>query len=187
MRLTTVPNLRAKAIGASASLILILTIGCKREEPPRGPEFQVTSSIREIMSSMVMPSADVLWSSVSSSVTANGIEEKAPHTDQEWNDIRSRAITIIEASDLILIPARHVAPTGGVNKDPAVNLSPDQIAKLIADDPASWTRFAHAMHDSVLPALKAIDAKEPMALSDAGAGIDQACENCHLKFFYPKK
>jgi hypothetical protein len=25
-----------------------------------------------------------------------------------------------------------------------------------------------------------------MALSDAGAGIDQACENCHLKFFYPK-
>jgi hypothetical protein len=67
-----------------------------------------------------------------------------------------------------------------------VNLPPYQIEKRIAQDPESWVKFAHAMHDSVMPALKAIDAKDPMALSDAGGAIDQACENCHLKFFYPK-
>src|SRR3954465_3589990 len=115
--------MRSKAIAVSAGLILNLAGGCKEKEPPKGPEFEVTSSIREIMSSMVMPSADILWASVSSSVTATGVEEKAPQTDQEWNDVRSRAITIIEASDLILIPGRHVAPVGGINKDPAVNLS----------------------------------------------------------------
>jgi hypothetical protein len=138
------------------------------------------------MSAMVMPSANDLWNAVSSSVTAKGIEEKAPKTEQEWNDVRGKAITIIEASDLILIPGRRVAPAGAVNKEPSVNLSPEQIEKRIAEDPASWAKFAHAMHDSVLPALKAIDAKNAMALSDAGADIDQACENCHLKFYYPK-
>ena len=119
-------------------------------------------------------------------VTANGVEEKAPKTEQEWNDVRGKAITLIEASDLILILGRRVAPPGAVNKDPSVNLAPDVIQKMIAEDPASWTMFAHAMHDSLLPALKAIDAKDAMALSDAGAAIDQGCENCHLKFWYPK-
>jgi hypothetical protein len=147
---------------------------------------KLTSSIREIMGAMVMPSADVLWTAVSTSVNATGVEEKAPHTDQEWNSVRASAITMIEASDLILIPGRHVASPGSANKEPSVNLDPDRIAKVISEDPDSWTKFAHAMHDSVLPALKAIDARNPMALSDAGAGIDQACENCHLKFFYPR-
>jgi hypothetical protein len=169
-----------------ASVILILSSSCKKEDPPRVPDYLVTSSIREIMSSMVMPGANDLWSAVSSSVTAKGVEEKAPKTEQEWNDIRGKAITLMEASDLILIPGRRVAPPGAVNKEPSVNLAPDVIGKMIAEEPAAWTMFAHAMHDSVIPALKAIDAKDPMALSDAGAAIDQACENCHLKFFYPR-
>jgi hypothetical protein len=166
-------------------VILVLAGSCRKEDPPKGPEYMVTSSIREIMGSMVMPSANDLWNAVSSSVTAKGVEEKAPKTEQEWNDVRSKAITILEVSDMILIPGRHVAPPGAGNKDPSVNLAPGVIEKMIAEDPADWTKFAHAMHDSVLPALKAIDAKNAMALSDAGGAIDQACENCHLKFFYP--
>jgi hypothetical protein len=169
-----------------AIVVLILASSCRKEELPKSPEYKVTSSIREIMGSMVMPGANDLWSAVSSSVTAKGVEEKAPKTEQEWNDIRGKAITLIEASDLILIPGRHVAPPGAVNKEPSVNLAPDAIEKMIAADPAAWMMFSHAMHDSVTPALKAIDARNPMALSDAGAAIDQACENCHLKFFYPK-
>jgi len=170
----------------SASIILTVCGSCTKVTPSPAPEYLVTTSIREIMGSMVMPSANDLWNAVSSTVTAKGVEEKAPKTEQEWSDVRNKAITIIEASNLILIPGRHVAPSGAGNKDPSVNLPPDLIEKMIAEDPADWTKFAHAMHDSVLPALKAIDAKDPMALSDAGAAIDQACETCHLKFFYPK-
>jgi hypothetical protein len=178
--------MRTRLTLISTSVILILADGCSKNEQPKAPEYLVTSSIREIMASMVMPSADVLWTAVSSSVTTKGIEEKAPKTEQEWSDVRARAIMIMEASDLILIPGRHVAPSGAVNKDPSVNLPPEQIEKRIAEDPEDWAKFAHAMHDSALPALKAIDAKDPMALSDAGGAIDQACENCHLKFYYPK-
>ena len=151
------------------------------------PQFLATSTIREIMQSMVMPSADALWNSVSSSVTDKGIVEKAPETAQDWLDIRGRAITIIEASDLILIPGRHAAPPGASAQDPKVQLTPEQIDKLIADDPDSWTKFAHELHDSVMPALKAIDAKDKMALSDAGDAIDKACESCHKKYWYPNE
>ena len=34
-------------------------------------------------------------------------------------------------------------------------------------------------------ALAAIDKKDADALSDAGETIDEACEQCHLKYWYP--
>jgi cytochrome c556 len=46
---------------------------------------------------------------------------------------------------------------------------------------------AHGLHDAVLPALKAIEEKDVKGLSDAGEKIDTACENCHLKYWYPNQ
>jgi len=36
-----------------------------------------------------------------------------------------------------------------------------------------------------LKALKAVDAKDPAALIDAGAALDEACEACHRTYWYP--
>ncbi len=44
---------------------------------------------------------------------------------------------------------------------------------------------AHALQDAGLKALAAIDAKNVDGLSDAGEAIDEACEQCHLKYWYP--
>ena len=170
----------------SVCVAVVLCTGCKSQEPPKESEYRMTSPIRQIMGSMVMSNADVLWSSVSSNVTDKGIEEKAPKTEEDWKIVRSSAVTIMEASDLILIPGRHVAAPGEKEQDPNVNLSPEKIEALIDADRTSWVKMAHDLHDSILPALKAIDAKDATALSDAGAAIDKACEDCHLKYWYPK-
>jgi len=170
----------------SVCVAVLLCTACKSQEPPKESEYRMTSPIRQIMGSMVMSNADVLWSSVSSNVTDKGIEEKAPKTEEDWKIVRSSAVTIMEASDLILIPGRHVAAPGEKEQDPNVNLSPEKIEALINADRTSWVKMAHDLHDSILPALKAIDAKDAMALSDAGAAIDKACEDCHLKYWYPK-
>ena len=177
--------MRIRSFLTAAGLAVILTSGCNKPEPPKEPEYKLSSTMREIMGSMVMPSANVLWNAVSSSVTAKGIEEKAPKTEQEWKDVRDSAITLMEACDLILIPGRRVAKAGEISKDP-VNLTPEEIDALIHKDPVTWTKMTHDLHDSILPALKAIDARNAMALSDAGEAIDKACETCHLKFYYPK-
>jgi hypothetical protein len=170
----------------SVCVAVVICAGCKSQEPPKESEYRMTSPIRQIMGSMVMSNADVLWSSVSSNVTDKGIEEKAPQTEEDWKMVRRSAVTIMEASDLILIPGRHVAAPGEKEQDPNVNLSPEKIEALINADRTSWVKMAHDLHDSILPALKAIDAKDATALSDAGAAIDKACEDCHLKYWYPK-
>lgn len=167
----------------AAAFLIILSNGCKGPEP----EYKATATIREVMASMVVPSADFLFNAVSSSVTPKGVEEKSPNTDEEWADVRHKAITLMEASDLILLAGRHVASPGQKAINPQVQLNPEAIEALIAKDRSSWVKMSHALHDSVLPTLKAIDAKDPMALSDSSIAIDMACESCHLKFWYPDK
>jgi hypothetical protein len=164
---------------------VLLTTGCKAKEPPKS-EYELTASVRDIMSAMVMPSASVLWNAVSTNITAKGIEEKAPQTEEEWYVVRNSAVTIAEACNLILMPGRRVAAPGEKEQDPNVNLTPERIEAMISSDPAAWIKMTTDLHDSILPALKAIDAKDAKALSDAGVGIDKACETCHLKYWYPK-
>ena len=45
--------------------------------------------------------------------------------------------------------------------------------------------FAQALRDVGASMLAAADAKNPQGLIDAGDTMDQVCEGCHLKFWYP--
>ena len=146
-----------------------------------GPAF----TIREIMQSMVQPRADTLWNAVSTSVTEKGVETNEPRNDEDWAKVRHEAVTLAEAMNSILMPGRKVAKPGEEAKDPSVELSPEQIEVLINQDKESWSKLAHAMQDSVMVAIRAIDEKNADALSQAGGDMDIACETCHKKYWYP--
>jgi hypothetical protein len=53
-----------------------------------------------------------------------------------------------------------------------------------ADRPI-FIRRARRLHDAAAIAMKAVDAKDSHALFLAIDGIDKACENCHLHYWYP--
>jgi hypothetical protein len=144
-------------------------------------------TIRDIMKAMVEPRADALWNAVATTSTATGIETKAPSTDEEWASLRHEAVVLVEAMNAIQSPGRRVARPGETSKDTAVELAPEQIQVLIDQDRAGWAKFAGALQDSVMEAVKTIDAKDVDGLSNAGSGIDSACENCHQKYWYPNQ
>ncbi len=137
------------------------------------------------MDSEVDPSADYLWDSVSTTVTRKGIEEHRPRTDEDWKEVRRRAITLIEAPNLLVMDGRRVARPGETSEKPGVELGPDEIQHIIDGDRATFIQRASALQDAVRKALDAIDRKDADALSDAGETIDKACEQCHLKYWYP--
>jgi hypothetical protein len=141
--------------------------------------------VKDIMDSLVDPSADTLWDSVETIISAAGIEEKAPHTDEEWLNLRRNAVRLVEATNLLLMPGRHVARPGEKAEAPDVELGPEDIEKRINADRAQWVTLAHGLHDEALRALQAIDAKNVPNLFDAGDKLDGACERCHLKYWYP--
>ena len=137
------------------------------------------------MLSVVDPQADVIFNSVATIVSAAGTEERQPRTDEEWAAVRRGAISLIEATNLLLVPGRQVARPGEKSENPKIELHPETIQHLIAEDPATWARLVGALHDAAVPALKAVDAKNPQGLFDAGDSIEKACESCHQQYWYP--
>ena len=150
-------------------------------------DYRPTATVKDIMDSLVDPGSDVLWDSVETIVSAKGTEEKAPHTDEEWKNVRNHAIMLLEATNLLQMPGRHVAKPGEKADDPKVELAPEQIETLINQDRASWIKFAHGLHDATMESCKAIENKDVEGLLNSGDGIDKACENCHLKYWYPNE
>jgi len=164
---------------------MFVVVACNRTQPPPATSFRPTSTIKDLMDSLVDPSADALWESVATIVSAAGTEERQPKTPEQWADVRRRAISLVEATNLLIMEGRHVAKPGEKAENEEVELGPEEIEKLINEDRTTWVNNAHALNDAAMIALKAIDAKSASGLLDAGEGIDTACENCHLKYWYP--
>ena len=137
------------------------------------------------MNGIIDPAADTIWNSVATTITMKGKEEKAPHTDDEWTTVRRSALQLVEASNLLQIPGRHVAKPGERNEQ-GIELQPEQIETLIKQDRQAWISLAHGLHDAATLAVNAADAKDPAKVLESGTEIDNACERCHQQYWYPR-
>lgn len=160
----------------------VLAAAACRAQPTS--EFRPTSTVKDIMDSVIDPSADALWDSVEIIATLEGTEHKAPKTDDDWKALRRHAIAVIEASNLLLIPGRHVAQPGEKAEDARVDLHPEEIEALLAKDPAAWAERAHRLHDAATESLKAIESRDVTGLMNSGETLDSACESCHRNYWY---
>ena len=95
------------------------------------------------MTSIVDPESDVLWNAVATIVSLTGTEEREPKTDEEWAAVRRSAVQLVEATNLLRIPGRLVAKHGEKSENPRIELQPETIQRMIADDPATWTRLVN--------------------------------------------
>jgi hypothetical protein len=177
----------ALLIGAVGAILPALACQASAPGPPpaAASEYHLTTTVKDIMDSMVDPNADVLWDAVAIISTREGVQYKQPRTNDEWQQVRRSAVMLLEAMNLVVLPGRQVAKPGERATEPSVELSPEEIQKLIDSDRASWAMLAHGLHDEATKALAAIDSRDAMGLMTQGEKIDQACENCHLKYWYP--
>jgi hypothetical protein len=149
------------------------------------PDYRLTGTIKDIMDGVVDPSADYLWDSVATIVTRKGTEERRPRTDEDWKNVRRRAIALAEAPNLLMMEGRKVAKPGEKSENPGIELGPEDIQQILDGDRATFIQRARALQDAAQQALAAIDRKDVDGLSNAGETIDEACEQCHLKYWYP--
>ena len=102
--------------------------------------------------------------------------------------MRRHAVALIEATNLLVIPGRHIAPPGAktLNSDEAEGapLPPEEIEQQVLAAWPKWVRLAHGLHDAAMPVLRAIDKKDGAALLTTGSELDMACETCHMAFWY---
>jgi hypothetical protein len=180
-----------------AGFLLAGISACSPTPPPAAPPppappavaapFALTAGITDIMKYLVDPSADALWESVGTYVDKRGTVNRQPHTDEEWAATRGRAITLAEAANLLMMDGRRVALPGHEVEDSgtAGNLTAAQAQEEIDRNREAFLGFARALNQVGTHMVDAADKKDAPALLNAGAALDEVCEGCHLKFWYP--
>ena len=121
------------------------------------PPFDTTISVKDLMANMMDPTADVVWESVGTIMTKDGTFEKAPQTDDEWNNVKAHAIVLVEAGNLLMLPARS-----GGNQE--------------------WVQMAQDLIAQSKRMITAAEKHDKQAVFDVGADIYDRCVNCHKKF-----
>ena len=178
----------------AAAVLLVVAIGivsCRRGQSDVSarelPEYTPTATIKDLMQGLVDPAADEVWLSVTTVMSQSGVVETIPKTDEDWAKVRHGAIKLVEASNLLIMPGRHVARAGEKSEAPGVELEPSEMEVLIYKDIPGWRARAKGLHEAGLAALKAAEAKDPQRVFEVGEQIEEACESCHSKYWYPNE
>ena len=142
-----------------APLILIISSSCASQPPASSalPPFDTTISVKELMENVVDPAADGVWDSVGTIYTKEGAFEKVPSSDEEWDAVRAKAITLVEMGNLLLLPARS-----GGNEE--------------------WISLTQQLIAQSKRAIKAAESHDKDGVFNTGADIYEACVNCHKRF-----
>jgi hypothetical protein len=115
------------------------------------------ASVKQIMKGIVGPAATAIFNSVSTTVTAKGVEEKAPQTDEEWEALGNSAAALIESGNLLLMGSRAV-------------------------DKGDWVKMSREMIEAGKIALNATVAKSAEQVLASGEAVNATCDNCHGKY-----
>jgi hypothetical protein len=102
---------RASLFHVCSIALLLGASGCRAAgEPaaaePSMPPFATELTIKDLMLNVIDTNADVVWLSVTTVASAEGLVETRPRNDEEWAKVKAGAITLAEAANLLMMPGR---------------------------------------------------------------------------------
>jgi hypothetical protein len=189
------PNGRCLVTAAGVLFLGALVSQCTSSKPappaetvsPLWGDLKPVVSVKELMEYEIDPLADNIFDAVGTDVGAKGLVEKAPKTAGDWAKVRTGAVVLAEAANLLKIP-RPFAPPGVLNNSSGPNapeLSPDAIRAKVEADKTLWNSHVEDLRAVALEVLDIVKRKDTDALLAAGGKLDEACETCHLEYWYP--
>lgn len=174
-------------LGLMAGSALLFLTACQQgaSSQPVAVAYQTETSLQDIMRFIIDTNADDVWNAFSTVVTAEEEIEKSPQSDEEWAAVRRSALTLAEASNLLLIPGRKIAHAGESTSSHPVELEPEGIVREISQNRAAFQAYANALHEASLEIVAAVDKRDHEAILRLGGKLDHVCESCHARFWYP--
>lgn len=139
----------------SSAIAILPMVSCAE---PEGPPFKSTVDVKQLMISIVDPAADVLWDSVGTVISEEGVDEWYPKTDEEWAAVQNSAIVLMESGNLLMIGER-------------------------ARDQGAWIELSQQMTDAAAEALAAAESRDPDAVFAVGETVYFACDRCHSLYW----
>jgi hypothetical protein len=125
--------------------------------PADVPATTPVASVKQIMKGIVGPASTVVYNAVGSTITAAGVDERAPKTDEEWEAVGISAAALIEGGNLLLMGNRVL-------------------------DHGDWVKLTNDMINGGKEALRAVEARSADGVMASGEPINNSCDACHEKY-----
>ncbi len=146
-----------RAVAMAAALFALAQIGCEQAAPTM--PVQAVGDMKETMTWLLDPAADVVWSSAGFVLTAEGQRDLRPTSDDEWARVRHSAAVLAESGNLLLLP--HLMP---------------EASPAGAD---AWVEFANGMTRVGMELVSAVDERDAETLFEKGGHLYNVCVACH--------
>lgn len=158
------PTIRVSVSLTIATLVALAA--CNSAQPPatsaNAPPYQPVTDMKQLMAWVLEPNAQVAWNAVGTIITADGQQDIAPQTDEDWNRVRDSAATVAEAANLLMMEGR------ARNQD-------------------DWMKKSRNLLDKATIVLQAAEAKDSQGVFTAGSDMYLACSDCHSVYAFPQK
>lgn len=141
-------------------------------------------TVEDLMTDTIAPGAESLWRAVSYVASEDGVTETSPQSDDDWNRLRDSANALIAAGDELLVTERGILTNAFDPATVTFQYSPDEIRRMLAEDPEPWRNYARQLQETTRMTLQAIEFRDVMGLVEFGAQINEACEGCHAAYWY---
>jgi len=156
-------------------------------QPLIGGPITPVVSVKELMKYMIDPVSDNIFDAVWWDTTPTGVVKHEPRSEADWDRVRTGAVSLAEGIELLKVP-RPWTPAGDANNSTGPKppeLSPEQIQAKVDKDPVLWEAKIQALRNTALAVVEVVNKRDINALFEASADVDEACEACHLEYWYP--
>jgi len=134
----------------------VLLLSACNPAPPQA-QYHLAFDHHDLMTYIIDPAADVIWSSAGAIVTEAGEQDLAPTSDEGWLNVQNHAAILIESANLLLLPQR-------------------------AEDTLDWVEYSNGLAAMANKAFTAAGNQDADALFQAGADLYQVCLACHQQY-----
>ena len=124
---------------------------------PAPPPLRPVADVKQLMHSVLDPTADEFWDGVGTIIDQSGTTEIKPETTADWDTLVKDAYVIAESGNLLMLGTRP-------------------------KDGGEWMRMSRALVDVGARAIKAAESHDTQAVFDVGGEIYDVCTSCHAKY-----
>jgi cytochrome c556 len=173
----------------SSAVLMSAALACTAAHAASPPP--AAANLHDLMKKVVALQAQVIWDVGNQAQDDKGNPDASKLKPTDWARVVTAGTQVKQVAQT-LAKADHVMAAGPGQKIDGEGGSPEaptakQVQGYIDADPQVFRAFSQALSVSMDQIVAAAQAKNAQKLFDVSGNLDQICEDCHVKFWYPNQ
>ncbi|HKU17201.1 MAG TPA: cytochrome c [Steroidobacteraceae bacterium] len=148
------------------------------------------ANVHDLMKDVVAVQAQVVWDVSNQAQDDAGNPDASKLAAGDWTKIMAAGEKVRQAAQALAQSEHVLAAAPGVKLEGEGNpgaFGAQQVQAAIDANPAQFRAYSKALAVSMEQLASATKTKDATKLADVSGALDQVCETCHVKFWYPQQ